>query len=122
MKLHLNHTGALNSFTAYGDGFVEVNSRRFTSSIVVSGTHLEAWHVTGIASLDADSFARALEIGPDLILIGSGSTFRFPSPKVLRPLIEARIGHEVMDTHAACRTYNILLGEGRNVLAALIVA
>ena len=54
-------------------------------------------------------------------IIGTGSTFTFPEPQLLAPLRNAGIGVEVMDTPAACRTYNILLGEGRNVVAALIV-
>ena len=56
-----------------------------------------------------------------IVLLGTGLRQRFPSPALLRPLIERRIGVEVMDSHAACRTYNILMAEGRDVAAALIV-
>jgi uncharacterized protein len=55
------------------------------------------------------------------VLLGTGATFIFPEPALLAPLRKAGIGVEVMDTAAACRTYNILLGEERNVVAALIV-
>ena len=55
------------------------------------------------------------------VLLGSGRAFRFPDAARLAPLYKAGIGVEVMDTPAACRTYNILLGEGRNVIAALIL-
>ena len=58
---------------------------------------------------------------PELVLFGSGSTLRFPRPEWLRPLVERRIGLETMDTPAACRTYNLLVAEGRSVVAALLV-
>ena len=58
---------------------------------------------------------------PEVVLLGTGSRIRFPASAVLRPLIDARIGYEIMDTGAACRTYGVLLAEGRQVLAALIV-
>jgi uncharacterized protein len=58
---------------------------------------------------------------PELILIGTGSRQRFPAPELLKNLISAKIGFEIMDSQAACRTYNILVGEGRQVLLALIV-
>jgi uncharacterized protein len=60
-------------------------------------------------------------MAPEIVLVGSGRAFAFPDPSLLAPLYAAGIGVEVMDTRAACRTYNLLLGEGRNVIAALIV-
>ena len=57
---------------------------------------------------------------PELVVFGSGARLRFPSPALLRPLIDAGIGVETMDTAAACRTYNVLLAEGRSVVAALL--
>ena len=58
---------------------------------------------------------------PELVLLGSGTRLRFVAPALLRPLIEQRIGVETMDTPAACRTFNILAGEGRRVVAALLI-
>jgi uncharacterized protein len=121
MKLHLNQPAAQNLFTAYGEDFVQINATRHESSVIVTGADVEAWDAKNIQSLEAGSFARLLEIRPEIIIIGTGQSFKFPAPASLRPLVEARIGHEVMDTGAACRTFNILIGEGRNVLAALIV-
>ena len=121
MKLHLNQPAAQNLFTAYGEGFVQINATRHESSVIVTGADVEAWEAKSIDSLAAGSFARLLEIRPEIVIIGTGQAFKFPQPASLRPLVEARIGYEVMDTGAACRTYNILIGEGRNVLAALIV-
>lgn len=59
---------------------------------------------------------------PEVLIYGSGPSIRFPAPSAVRPLIEARIGFETMDTAAACRTYNVLVSEGRNVMAALLPA
>jgi uncharacterized protein len=111
-----------NTFTGYGEGYVEVNKRRFTSSLVVSAERLVTdWPAESIDRLTADHLAAILELNPEIVLLGSGPAFRFPDPATLAPLYKAGIGVEVMDTPAACRTYNILLGEGRNVVAALIV-
>jgi uncharacterized protein len=111
-----------NTFTGYGPGYVEVNGKRHFSSLVVSGERLIVdWPAVSVDALGADHHAAIVELAPEIAIIGSGSTFRFPDPARLAPLHQARIGVEVMDTAAACRTYNILLGEGRNVVAALIV-
>jgi uncharacterized protein len=58
---------------------------------------------------------------PEIVLLGTGATQRFPHPRLSAPLAAARVGFEVMDTRAACRTYNILLGEGRRVVAAVLL-
>ena len=121
MKLQLDQSTSQNLFTAYGPGFVEVNAQRHESSIIVGGDRLEIWVATDMKSLNADTFQCLVEIKPELVIIGTGQKFQFPAAAILRPLIDARIGYEVMDTAAACRTYNILLTEGRSVLAAIIV-
>lgn len=58
---------------------------------------------------------------PELVIVGTGKKQVFLNPKILQPLIKAKIGFEMMDSQAACRTYNILMGEGRKVLAAIIL-
>jgi len=80
------------------------------------------WRATSFESLSAEHFERVAALGPELVVFGSGARLRFPRPAVLRPLIEARIGVETMDSAAACRTYNVLLAEGRRVVAALLFA
>ena len=111
-----------NTFTGYGPGYVEVNRKRHSSSLVVSADRVIVdWPAASVEALTADHLAAIVELKPEIAIIGSGATFRFPDPARLALLHQARIGVEVMDTHAACRTYNILLGEGRNVVAALIV-
>jgi uncharacterized protein len=71
--------------------------------------------------LGPEHFAQLASLGAELIIFGSGNRIRFPQPAWLRPLMAQRTGVETMDTAAACRTYNILAGEGRHVIAALLV-
>ncbi len=81
----------------------------------------DPWAVADYESLTTADLAPLAGHGAEVILLGTGERHRFPDPALLRPLVEAGVGHEVMSTPAACRTYNILLAEGRRVLAALLV-
>lgn len=121
MKIDRVAAEGRNLFTGYGEGYVAVGGRRIERSIVVSDTRLEDWTARGVAELTREHFAAVLALSPQIVLLGTGSRFDFPDPAALAQLHEARIGVEVMDTRAACRTFNILVGEGRNVVAALIV-
>jgi uncharacterized protein len=120
MKLHLQTAGAQNTVTAYGPGYVEINRQPYRRSLVLLPDQLADWTAGGFDSLVEDDFRRLLDFRPELLLLGTGERQRFPHPGLLRPLIEARIGYEVMDLQAACRTYNILMAEGRRVAAALL--
>ena len=122
MKIEREQAEGRNMFTGYGPGYVEVNRNRHSASLLVSGDRLVTdWPITGVEQLSADHLAAIVEMKAEIVLLGTGATFAFPEPARLAPLHKARIGVEVMDTPAACRTYNILLGEGRNVVAALII-
>ena len=122
MKIEREQAEGRNTFTGYGQGYVEVNRTRHSASLVVSAQRVVTdWPAVSLETLGADHFAAILELAPEILLLGTGATFRFPEPARLAPLYKAGFGVEVMDTPAACRTYNILLGEGRNVVAALIL-
>jgi uncharacterized protein len=82
---------------------------------------ISEWPLKSFEELAATHFDQMVNLQPELILIGTGSRQRFPKPELLKTLISAKIGFEIMDSQAACRTYNILVGEGRRVLLALIV-
>jgi uncharacterized protein len=90
--------------------------------IVTAKTVVANWPANSESELDESDLVPVIALAPQIVLIGSGSRIRFPKPAVLKGLIAAKIGYEVMDTFAACRTYNILLEEGRNVAAALLLA
>lgn len=122
VKIEREQAEGRNLFTGYGEGYVTVNGTRYTSSLVVSADRVVAdWPAASIDELTADHLAAIVELKPEVLLLGSGPRFAFPQPAILAPVYQAGIGVEVMDTPAACRTYNILLGEGRNVVAALVL-
>jgi len=122
VKIAQDRVEGSNAFTGYGEGWVEVNRTRHHASLVVSASRLITdWPATSVEALGADHLAAIVELEPEIVLLGTGAALRFPEPAQLAPLYRAGIGVEVMDTPAACRTYNILLGEGRNVVAALVI-
>ena len=122
MKFERDEAQGRNTFTGYGEGYVEVNRRRYVASLVVSAERIVTdWPAASVESLAPDHMAAIAELKPEIVLFGTGARFTFPDQALLAPLYRAGVGVEVMDTPAACRTYNILLSEGRNVIAALIV-
>jgi uncharacterized protein len=122
MKLHLTRPEGSNLITGYGPGWVQVNETRHTASMILMPSQLvPAWPVTAFDDLAAAHFEAAIALAPEILLIGTGERLRFPPGACLKLLAEANIGFEVMDTAATCRTYNILMAEGRNVAAALII-
>ncbi|WP_153100425.1 Mth938-like domain-containing protein [Paraburkholderia hayleyella] len=122
MKLHQDSSGALNTVTGYGPGYVEINLQRHSGSIVLlPDVPVIAWPVTAFDTLTAADFDLLLALGPELVIFGSGPRLRFPHPRLTAALSAQRIGVETMDFKAACRTYNILIAEGRKVAAALLI-
>ena len=122
MKIGEERAAGRNAFTGYGEGYVEVNRARMHASLLVSPDRVVVdWPADSVDALTADHLAAIVEMHPEIVLLGTGAAFRFPEPAILAPLYKAGIGVEVMDTPAACRTFNILMGEGRNVVAALVV-
>lgn len=121
MKFHLTQSSS-NQFTGYGPGYVQVNQERYETGLIVQADRVVSpWASGGFAALAANDFAQLLELKPAIVILGTGTTQRFPHPRLIAPLAAARIGLEVMDTPAACRTFNILVGEDRNVLAAILL-
>ena len=121
MKLHLANTAGLNMFTAYGDGYVAVNQEKYEKNLILlPDSIIPEWSTATIATLTADDMQKLLELGTEIILLGTGNRLRFPPGALLRPFAPAGIGLEVMDMQAACRTYNILAAEGRKVAAAIL--
>jgi uncharacterized protein len=121
MKFQPDFIG-VQSISGYGDGWVGVGGEKIRHSVVLSssGARLD-WQCARFADLGAAHFQQVADLGPELLVFGSGQRLRFPQPAWIRPLIERRIGIETMDTHAACRTYKILASEGRRVAVALLI-
>jgi uncharacterized protein len=121
MKLQLVQMEGQNAFTAYGEGYVSVNAIRHISNLVVlPGRLILEWTQASFATLNITDFELLASLDAEIILLGTGKQLRFPRPELLRPLIQAQKGLEVMDIQAACRTYNVLVSEGRKVAAGLI--
>ena len=122
VKLHLTTAENNNLITGYVADFVEINRQRYTSNLIVMADKLILdWEATDFVSLTAAHFVQIIELKPEVVLLGTGEQHQFLHPKITQNLTESGIPIECMTTAAACRTYNILMSEGRNVVAALML-
>jgi uncharacterized protein len=121
VKLHASGPATYNTITGYGDDWVQVNNQRYQSSLIVMADQVREWVAADFSSLSPSSFHIMEELKPEIVLLGTGPTQRFPHPRLTAALAKAGIGVEVMDLKAACRTYNILAAEARKVAAALLL-
>lgn len=122
MKFQPDRAEGVNVIHAYTRTSVSVNGQEHTRSILVPPTgELIDWPVSSLESLTEADFQPILDARPEVVILGTGASLRFVKPALMRQLMAARIGVETMDTAAACRTYNILVGEGRQVMAALLI-
>ncbi len=122
MKLHLARAEGRNLFSGYGHGYVTINNIRYERSLIVLPDRILDWEVADFDDLTEAAFTALAGLTLEILILGTGARLRFPHPSTTRALQSAGIALEVMDTHAACRTYNILLSEDRRVGAALLVA
>ena len=120
MKFARETRAGVNFFTGYGEGYVLLNGARRSSSLIVMPERVIEWEATRFEALAESHFAELAALEPEIVLLGTGPRLRFPHPRLTRPVTGARIGLEVMDLNAACRTYNILVSEDRRVAAALL--
>ena len=121
MKMQADRLEGSNAISRHGPEGVIVNGTEHRTSVVVPWRGaVQPWAVERFEALDEAAFAALAALGPELVIFGSGARLRFPRPALLAPLMATRIGVETMDSAAACRTYNVLLAEGRAVVAALI--
>ena len=121
MKIQPDIIG-VQSISSYGPDWIGVAGERIATSVVI-GSRGErfAWNCKRVEDLDAGHFAQLAALDPELVIFGSGNKLRFPQGHWVKALIDQQIGIETMDMQAACRTYNVLAGEGRTVLVALLI-
>lgn len=121
-QLTLDENNASYQIRAYKPGLIQVNEHILTQSIIIAPEKLiENWEPQQISDLKKEHLASVLEMHPNILIIGTGAKLQFPPLEMYGDLMNKGIGVEIMDTSAACRTYNALTAEGRNVVAAIII-
>ena len=122
MKLHSDNTQQYQTVTGYDASGVEINAEHFNYSLtVLPEIPPRPWNVTRFEDLAATHFEQIAQDAPDVVILGTGARQRFVHPRLVASLSALHIGVESMDNAAACRTYNVLMGEGRKVTLALII-
>ncbi len=122
MKLHADNTQQYQTVTGYDETGVEINAIHFGHSLVVMPEEPpQAWDVTSFDQLTPAHFQQILARDPQVVILGTGKNQRFIHPRLVADLTAKHIGVECMDSQAACRTYNILMAEGRKVALALVI-
>ena len=122
MKLHLDSATGVNVVRSYDASGITVNETRYTTSIILSADRVTVdWSVTRVSDFDESSCQPILEHDADIVLLGTGSELRWVEPRLIAWFASRGMGLEVMDTMAACRTFNILAAEQRRVCAALML-
>lgn len=107
---------------AYGDGGFRISGRRVEGSVLVFPDETLTWPVTAMADLDPETFDGVIQRADrvEVLLLGCGASIAFLKPAIRSRLKSHGIVADIMDTGAACRTYNVLMAEERLVAAALI--
>jgi uncharacterized protein len=122
MKLHSDNTQQYQTVTGYDASGVEINAQRFNYSLLVMPeVPPRPWNVTRLEDLTPAHFEEIAKDAPDVVVLGTGERQRFVHPKLVASLSSMHVGVDCMDSQAACRTYNVLMGEGRKVTLALII-
>lgn len=121
IEIRQDPSGGTYRIRGYQSNKVLINETSYEHSLIVcSHTLIENWRPQNIDDLQASDWESVIALQPKLVLLGTGSVLRFPADHIMAPLIEKKIGYEIMDTAAACRTFTILIAEDREVVAALI--
>lgn len=121
MKLTDETRAGTNFIRAHEPGEIRIGERPVRTNVIVTPDQLIEWPVQSIATLTLADLEPLIALKPEIVLLGSGEAQRFPEASLLGALLSRGIGCEVMNTGAACRTYNVLVSEDRRVAAALIV-
>ena len=121
MKMVLDDAGDLNMISAYEPGQVRIRGRNHAPQVLVLPRRIQHDQLPATTQqLDAASLAPVMESGACILILGTGEQQHFPPPEALSCLMQSRIGYEIMDNAAACRTFNILLSEGREAALLLL--
>ncbi len=122
MELSLTDLNDGYAIQSYAEGLVVINQQTHRRSLIVMPDRvITDWRPHSFEDLADEDFQYLADLEPEIVVLGTGARQRFPSPALYTPIMTRRIGFEIMDTAAACRTYNILMAEGRHIAAALMM-
>lgn len=122
MKLHLHQLENQHQITGFTANSIAINHTQYAQAVIVSGQQIiPDWFSGAWSTLDATALSQIIALNPEVVLLGTGDKHRFIHPKHTQAFLTANIAVECMTTAAACRTYNILMAEGRQVVAALLL-
>ena len=111
-----------NTIHSYSTGQISVAGEVYTQPLVISASGIQPdWPPRTLEQITVRHILDLLSLKPEVVILGTGATLRFPSAEIAHCLVNQRVGMEVMDTASACRTFNVLLGEDRRVVAALLM-
>ena len=122
MGFQLESSTNLNTVTACTNDIIQINRQDYAHSVLLTPTQIEALDVRALSDLDETIWGKVIATTPEVLLIGTGATHRFAPPAQLASLYRANIGVECMNSQAAARTYNVLMNEGRKVVAIILVS
>lgn len=114
-------TSQLNLITSIEPGYVVVQKKKIKTSHIIAPDALTDWELTTFSEITADHLTPISQLNPEVILLGTGDKHIIPEKVLFQALVKIGIGFEIMDTAAACRTYNILVSEGRRAIVGLII-
>ncbi len=122
MQINQEMDAGINLIRSYEPGRIGINETFFSRPLIVaSDVLISDWAIENPAALRQEDFSKMAALEPAIVLLGTGQQQRFPAPELLTPLLHRQIGLECMTTRNACHTYNVLVHEGRRVVAALFV-
>lgn len=121
MSFQQEHSEHLNTITACEHHEIRINHISYPNSMVISPETLQPVRISTISDIDSHILSQITAMQPEVILIGTGNQHQFVPSHQLAPLYEAQIGVECMSSAAAARTYNVLMNEGRKVVALIII-
>ena len=122
MKFAEDHNNSKYKITGYESDAVEINGISQKQAFILSPMEfVNDWQPQDLSVLKVEHFEAFYELKPEVIILGTGSKQIFPDREILKHLVQSRIGYEIMDTQAACRTFNIIMAEGRNVVAGMFI-
>ncbi len=122
MSLTLDNSSAKFQIRSYTAGTIMINDQTLHASVIVTPQQILPWPPQKFDDLTSEHFLSIIKLEPAILLIGTGERLQFPSTEIYGELMNHGIGVEFMDTSAACRTFNALAAEDRNVIAALLIA